>query len=479
VERLQEQRNLQKAHVELEAAVRERTASLESANKALAWESAVNASLAELSRALITSASTDDVAALVLQHAKQLTESRFGLVGHVDQETGRLLCPTLPRETWEICEAPEGDAVLRKLRWLWERMLAEGKHVLVNLPSAAPGSPGVPPGRLALYRCLSAPALLNGRVVGQVAVAAQRNYTERDVLAIERLASLLAIAIQQQHAGRKLREAQAQLVQSAKMAAVGQLAAGIAHEINNPMAVISTSSETLQAFLAGRPGAREALFPGPLWVSIAEQIENIDSSVFRCKAIIESLLDFSRAEALEETDLSVLLAHTLRLIRASRQGRERALALKVSGETVFIWNGTGARDSEPVAAVWLPLRTSTHQLQQVVLNLVANAVDATAPGGLVTVDARRKGNGVEIAVVDNGKGIAPEDRVHLFEPFFTTKPVGKGTGLGLYLSHRIVSALGGKIECDTQVGRGTAMRVWLPNAPPQPAEGVAVRQEIG
>jgi len=72
---------------------------------------------------------------------------------------------------------------------------------------------------------------------------------------------------------------------------------------------------------------------------------------------------------------------------------------------------------------------------------------------------------VEISVIDNGKGIAPEERGHLFEPFFTTKPVGKGTGLGLYLSHRIVCALGGKIECETAVGRGTAMRVWLPNAP--------------
>jgi signal transduction histidine kinase len=299
-------------------------------------------------------------------------------------------------------------------------------------------------------------------VAGQVAVAALRNYTERDVLVMERLAALLALAIQQQRACRKLCEAQAQLVQSAKMAAVGQLAAGIAHEINNPMAVISTSAETLQAFLASRPGAKETL--GPLWVSIAEQIENIDASVFRCKAIIDSLLDFSRAEALEDTDVAPLLAHALRLIRASKQGRERALALKVSGQTVFVWNGTGARDADPVAAACLPLKTSRHQLQQVVLNLVANAVDATTPGGSVTVDAGRRGNGVEITVADNGRGIAPEHRAHLFEPFFTTKPVGRGTGLGLYLSHRIVSALGGTIECESEAGRGTKMKVWLPAA---------------
>lgn len=462
LERLQEQRNLQQARAELEAAVRERTARLGSANEALTWECAVNASLAELAQALITSASMDDVAAQMLQCAKKLTGSPFGLAGYVEQETGRLLCPTLERDTWEICQAPEGEAALRKLSRLWERMVAERKTVLVNLPSAPPGTAGVLPGNFAVYRCLSAPALLDGRVAGQVAVAAPRNFTERDVAVMGRLASLLAIAIQQQRACRKLREAQAQLVQSAKMAAVGQLAAGIAHEINNPMAVISTSAETLQAFLAGRPGAREVL--GPLWDGIGEQIENIDASVFRCKAIIDSLLDFSRAEALEDTDVAVLLAHALRLIRASKQGRERALALKVSGQTVFVWNGTGARDADPVAAACLPLKTSRHQLQQVVLNLVANAVDATTLGGSVTVDAGRRGNGVEITVADNGRGIVPENRAHLFEPFFTTKPLGKGTGLGLYLSHRIVSALGGTIECETEAGRGTTMKVWLPAA---------------
>jgi signal transduction histidine kinase len=105
------------------------------------------------------------------------------------------------------------------------------------------------------------------------------------------------------------------------------------------------------------------------------------------------------------------------------------------------------------------------QINQVILNLVANAIDACRPGGQVTVVTRRNGDGVAIVVADNGQGIDPSIRHQIFDPFFTTKPQGKGTGLGLSVSYGIVEAHGGRIEVESNVGQGTEFVVHLPLIP--------------
>ncbi len=241
----------------------------------------------------------------------------------------------------------------------------------------------------------------------------------------------------------RAKEVELNLLQTDKMAAVGQLAAGIAHEINNPLAVVASSTEILAEFLAAGDAPREA---------IERHLKRIEENVFRCKETVDNLLAFARQgdDGFEEVDVRTLLDSTIDLVEASARAKGRRV-VRAYAETAAV-----------EAALRLA-RSRGWRIQQVVLNLVLNALDATVDGGTVTVAAQSEGDGVQISVEDDGGGIPPEDLGRLFEPFFTTKGVGKGTGLGLHLSHRIVESLHGRIGVESPPGKGALFRVWLPS----------------
>jgi two-component system, NtrC family, sensor kinase len=234
-----------------------------------------------------------------------------------------------------------------------------------------------------------------------------------------------------------LREREAQLVQASKLAAVGQLAAGIAHEINNPLAVILGFAQGLERRTTDTP-------------QFKKPIESIAREAVRCKNLVEQLLTFSRRgqrSSKEPVDLSSVLENAAHLLRSRARTQQTELKFDVGAH--------------------LPkVEGNRTQLEQVVINLGVNALDALKSGGEVTftLGEQRTARGAHLAleVHDNGPGIPDEVRAHLFEPFFTTKEVGKGTGLGLSLSYEIVSQHGGKLSVDTAVGLGTTMRVELP-----------------
>jgi two-component system, NtrC family, sensor kinase len=235
---------------------------------------------------------------------------------------------------------------------------------------------------------------------------------------------------------RHLAEAQDQLVQSRKMAAVGQLAGGVAHEINNPLAVILGFSQGLE---------RRVPEGDPLRLPVT----SIVREALRCKNLVQELLTFSRTgkKSFESVDLNALARSTIVLI----EGRARTQGVQVVQELA---------ESLPV------LQANKTQLQQVLVNLGTNALDVMKNGGTLTVRTRQSGQGdVLLEVSDTGGGIPEEVRSHIFEPFFTTKPVGEGTGLGLSLVYEIVQQHRGSIEVESQVGRGTTMRVRLPVTP--------------
>lgn len=257
----------------------------------------------------------------------------------------------------------------------------------------------------------------------------------------------------------QMKEMEIQLVQAGKMAAVGQLAAGIAHEINNPLAVVASSAEILRDL---KEHGRVA--PDDKSDLVLKHLKKIGENVYRCKNIIENLLAFSRREedGWMEVDVCALLEDTLHMLEGTRRANERELVREFSAD------GSPLGDGDSALRL---VRSRPRQIQQVFLNLLMNAMDAIPPGGKVTVSARRRGDGVEIAVADNGKGIAPEHQGRVFEPFFTSKPVGKGTGLGLYLSHQIVESLHGKITVESWPGEGAVFRVWLPRDASLPGDG--------
>jgi two-component system, NtrC family, sensor kinase len=231
-----------------------------------------------------------------------------------------------------------------------------------------------------------------------------------------------------------------QIVRSEQLASVGYLAAGVAHEINNPLASIAMCSESLESRLAEIVSEEN-----PQSALIRRYLRMIQTEAFRCKEITEKLLDFSRLGDVQHqpTDLRELTQGVIEMVRHVGKYHAKQIAF-ASGE--------------PVLAL-----VNAQEIKQVVLNLITNALDALEPSGGLTIDLRKAGEFAELIFIDNGCGMTEEVLEHLFEPFFTRKRSGQGTGLGLSIVYRIVNEHGGQIEAASAgPGRGSQFRLTLP-----------------
>lgn len=230
-------------------------------------------------------------------------------------------------------------------------------------------------------------------------------------------------------------------MRSAKLASVGELATGLAHEINNPLAIISAEQTNLSDLI----GLAEV--SGPYRDEMVESTQRIRAQVERCGGITRKMLQFgpTHDSATEPVDLAPRLEEITALM--ARQASVRNVALEV--------------EVEPE----LPrVRIDPLELEQVLVNVITNSFQAMPQGGTITIAARRAQREVWLDVRDTGEGMTPEVRERVFEPFFTTKPVGHGTGLGLSVCFGLVSAWGGTMEVESMPGRGTTMRLRLPPA---------------
>jgi PAS domain S-box-containing protein len=259
---------------------------------------------------------------------------------------------------------------------------------------------------------------------------------------------------------RVLKETQAALVQTEKMASLGSLAAGVAHEINNPIAYVTNNLVVIrrdtQAILAALDAYRRGETAEAFRLEAAADVDYIRENfsrtcdktlegLQRVRDIVRNLRDFARLDEAEfkEADLNAALKSTIEIVQHQTKAKDIRLV------TEF-----GALP---------PVLCHPGKINQVFLNLLVNAIQACDRGGIVTARTRAEtGGGIVVEVEDNGCGITPEHRKRLFEPFFTTKPVGQGTGLGLSVSFGIVRDHGGAIEVDSEVGRGSTFRVRLP-----------------
>jgi signal transduction histidine kinase len=227
------------------------------------------------------------------------------------------------------------------------------------------------------------------------------------------------------------------LALSEKLASVGTLAAGVSHEINNPIGVIANKVQIL----------RYRLQDGDSTDKLLAELDVIDKHSKRIAHITEGLLQFSREQPFElrPLDLGQLLREAADLVRVPFRSAEVELQL--------------APESLPASA---EVRGSPNHLLQVLINMLLNAKDASRAGGVVELGSGVLDGEVVLTIRDHGSGIAPEHLAKIFDPFFTTKDVDKGTGLGLAISHGIVERHGGRIEVESEVGRGTSFRVVLP-----------------
>ncbi len=228
---------------------------------------------------------------------------------------------------------------------------------------------------------------------------------------------------------------QEQLLQSRKLAAIGTLTSGIAHELNNPLNNISITAESLM--INYREMSPE---------DIKETVDDIMAQTERASMVVKNLLEFSRSErpGLRLLDLNEVLERTLSLVR------NQMVVARAKIET----------DIAPDLPV---IRGKGQDLQQAFVNLLINAVQAMPNGGLITIRTGRGPNGyLKVDLSDSGTGIKPGDLAHIFDPFYTTKESGKGTGLGLSIVYNIIKTHGGYVEVDSEVGKGTTFSIYLP-----------------
>ncbi|MCM2287388.1 MAG: ATP-binding protein [Sulfuritalea sp.] len=262
------------------------------------------------------------------------------------------------------------------------------------------------------------------------------------------------------HVLEQLETRQGQLVRSEKLAALGTLLSGVAHELNNPLSNISTSCEILAEEIAAlKVGAGDTAFPMDL-------LDQIDAETWRAQRIVRSLLDYARDRAFrrEAVPVAALVEESLRLLRGRIPAR---VSVKVA------------------VAPDLSISGDKQRLQQAIFNLVGNALDALEGAGELHIAARPahdpypadamifgqpQGSGaqIEIEVRDNGHGIAAEILPRIFDPFFTTKDVGHGLGLGLFIVFEIVEEHGGSIAVSSTPGQGTRFLLHLPAQEPAP-----------
>jgi signal transduction histidine kinase len=239
------------------------------------------------------------------------------------------------------------------------------------------------------------------------------------------------------------------LRRSQKLESIGQLAAGIAHEINNPMAFVRTNLAVLrEEWHALEKDVRKIAADPTLELRFSECESLIDESlegIERTISIARDMREFAHTGADHRADVE-LNPVVEACVRVASAHRKRGSAIEERyGEVP-------------------PVRGSAGQLRQVFLNLLVNALDVVGPQGRVVVETSCDGRSVVVRVRDDGPGILPEHRERLFDPFFTTKPAGEGTGLGLYISHQIVRGHGGEILVDSVPGSGASFEVRLPVA---------------
>ncbi len=247
---------------------------------------------------------------------------------------------------------------------------------------------------------------------------------------------------------RQLQESQAHVLHQEKMAAFGLLAAGIAHEVGNPLTSISSLVQMLQR--RDCDGYTR------------EKLGLVNGQLHRIQNTLRELVNFSRPASTERTRLSVaeIVNEARNIAKYHKHTKGKTIEVSIPSD--------------------LPCVLGVHdQLVQVFLNLILNAIDATGKDGRIVVSARQNGSGVEVSVGDNGPGIRPENAGRLFEPYFTTKK--HGTGLGLFVTQKLVTAHGGKIDHQSTTGNGAVFRVWLPSAPErnEPMVDRAAVSEVG
>jgi len=387
--------------------------------------------------------------------ACKVVSARYGALGVLDGKGGlsQFITAGIDEKTkGAIGPLPVGKGILGAL-------VHEAKPLRLKDLTTDPRAHGFPPNHPPMKSFLGVPIVSKGKVFGNLYLTEKQGaeeFTEEDKALAMTLAAQAAIAIENaslyedlHRSYEELKRSQALLLRQEKLASLGRLAAGLAHELNNPLNTIAGFVEALQ-----RRSQAETLLVSKEFEDFPRFLRMVQGEVDRAASIVRRLLDFAR-----QREPSFTLVDLGRLIPESVSFVDRQAAM--ANKRILM---------EPLPSP-VQLKADAQMLQQLLLNLLTNALDAIEGAGevriAVTPMARGQGSRgqeiVQISVADNGCGIPPENLPKVFDPFFTTKEVGKGTGLGLPICQSIVEQHGGTIEVKSEgISRGTTVTVKLP-----------------
>ncbi|MBW2709769.1 MAG: hybrid sensor histidine kinase/response regulator, partial [Deltaproteobacteria bacterium] len=234
-----------------------------------------------------------------------------------------------------------------------------------------------------------------------------------------------------------------QMIATERLASLGTLAAGVAHEINNPLAIIKESTGWMKSILN-----KEELAHMPRKGDFEMALDKIENGVERARRITHQLLGTVKQNdsTLAEVDLKELMDETVGLLRKEAVNKNVEIVQEVDPAVHSIW-------------------TDPYKLRQVLINIITNAIHATGSGGKITATLKPVDDWVALTIQDTGQGIPREHLKKIFEPFFSTKPPGEGTGLGLFVTRSILDKLGGKMDVESRLGQGASFCIKLPRYP--------------
>ncbi len=421
-----------------------------------------------------------------LEWVENLTQSKIAFIHFVneDQQTIELVAWSAATRQ-KYCTAGYDNHYPASEAGIWADSLRRRQPVIFNDYLNYPEKHGLPEGHSTLIRLISVPVVEGEKVRVILGVGnKQTDYDDEDVevarlfgndmwriIRRQRLeAELIANLAQQRALNKKLEEAQSHLLQSEKMASLGQLSAGVAHELNNPIGFVYSNMGTLEGYLNdifiinSAYEALEALADenSPALERVRQLKRNADydyikqdifqlmaqskDGLARMRKIVQDLKDFAHVgeEGWQWIDLHKGIESTLNIVWNELKYKCRVV-----------------KEYSDVPEIYC----MASQINQVFMNLLVNAGQAIETSGVITIRTGKEGDGVWVEIADTGKGIPADALKRIFEPFYTTKPVGEGTGLGLSLSYGIVQKHGGHIDVSSETGKGTVMRVWLPVKP--------------
>ncbi|MDP1870702.1 MAG: GAF domain-containing protein [Gallionella sp.] len=418
-----------------------------------------------------------------LEWVETLTGSKIAFIHFVNDDQESIELVAWSKATREkYCTAGYDTHYPASQAGIWADSLRQRQSLIFNDYASFSGKRGLPEGHSALIRLISVPVVEGEKVRVILGVGnKETDYDSEDVeiarlfgndmwriIRRQRLETELTSNLEQQRSlNKKLEEAQSHLLQSEKMASLGQLSAGVAHELNNPIGFVYSNMGTLEVYLNdifSINSAYEALeLESDTDSKALEQVRQLKRTVdydyikqdifqlmsqskdglARMRKIVQDLKDFSHVgeEGWQWADLHKGLDSTLNIVW--NELKYKCRIVKEYGVLPQVY-------------------CMASQINQVFMNLLVNAGQAIQNSGVITIRTGAEPDGVWVEIADTGQGMTAEQMRRIFEPFYTTKPVGEGTGLGLSLSYGIIQKHNGRIEVKSELGKGSVMHIWLP-----------------